>query len=287
MADELIPLNAFKSVVATLTGEEDQVYKAPTGVSTIVLSAQITNNGTQTEEIVIKLAPNRILPIPQVSGIINSGSFFSSSALITENKNFLKKEVAAYTRFNNNLQEIPFGFSQSRYEEYVDTSVNAITFDIINSGSTIRTNKAAFSFYDKDGTLLIPEGQITASINAIKYTNTLAQKIILNESVTGSDDVDRLYQTNVTQSINTNLISESGSLNIINQLFTVISDTIEDPVKSTQTPVDFVSRFPIPQGDSFSPVVAGKLVLEEDYGLVFSGSTDLTVALSILETANE
>jgi hypothetical protein len=26
MADELIPLNAFKSVVATLTGEEDQVY---------------------------------------------------------------------------------------------------------------------------------------------------------------------------------------------------------------------------------------------------------------------
>jgi hypothetical protein len=287
MADELIPLNAFKSVVATLTGEEDQVYKAPTGVSTIVLSAQITNNGTQTEEIVIKLAPNRILPIPQVSGIINSGSFFSSSALITENKNFLKKEVAAYTRFNNNLQEIPFGFSQSRYEEYVDTSVNAITFDIINSGSTIRTNKAAFSFYDKDGTLLIPEGQITASINAIKYTNTLAQKIILNESVTGSDDVDRLYQTNVTQSINTNLISESGSLNIINQLFTVISDTIEDPVKSTQTPVDFVSRFPIPQGDSFSPVVAGKLVLEEDYGLVFSGSTDLTVVLSILETANE
>src|SRR5210317_1039023 len=287
MADELIPLNAFKSVVATLTGEEDQVYKAPTGVSTIVLSAQITNNGTQTEEIVIKLAPNRILPIPQVSGIINSGSFFSSSALITENKNFLKKEVAAYTRFNNNLQEIPFGFSQSRYEEYVDTSVNAITFDIINSGSTIRTNKAAFSFYDKDGTLLIPEGQITASINAIKYTNTLAQKIILNESVTGSDDVDRLYQTNVTQSINTNLISESGSLKIINQLFTVISDTIEDPVKSTQTPVDFVSRFPIPQGDSFSPVVAGKLVLEEDYGLVFSGSTDLTVVLSILETANE
>ena len=287
MADELIPLNAFKSVVATLTGEEDQVYKAPTGVSTIVLSAQITNNGTQAEEIVIKLAPNRILPIPQVSGIINSGSFFSSSALITENKNFLKKEVAAYTRFNNNLQEIPFGFSQSRYEEYVDTSVNAITFDIINSGSTIRTNKAAFSFYDKDGTLLIPEGQITASINAIKYTNTLAQKIILNESVTGSDDVDRLYQTNVTQSINTNLISESGSLNIINQLFTVISDTIEDPVKSTQTPVDFVSRFPIPQGDSFSPVVAGKLVLEEDYGLVFSGSTDLTVVLSILETANE
>ncbi len=287
MADELIPLNAFKSVVATLTGEEDQVYKAPTGVSTIILSAQITNNGTQTEEVVIKLAPNRILPVPQVAGIINSGSFFSSSALIVENKNFLKKEVAAYTKFNNNLQEIPFGFSSSRYEEYVETAVNAVTFDIINSGSTIRTNKAALSFYDKDGVLLIPDNQITASINAISYTNTLAQKIILNESVTGSDDVDRLYQSNVTQSINTNLIAESGSSNIIRELFTVISGAIQDPVTETQTPVEFVTNFPIPSGDSFSPVVAGKLVLEEDYGLVFSGSTDLTVVLSILETANE
>jgi hypothetical protein len=287
MADELIPLNAFKSVVATLTGEEDQVYKAPTGVSTIILSAQITNSGTKTEEVVIKLAPNRIVPIPQVDGIINSGSFFSSSALITENKTFIEKEVAAYTRFNNNLQEIPFGFSSSRYEGYAETSVKAVTFDMINSGSTIRTNKAALSFYDKDGVLLIPDNQITASINAIKYTNTLAQQIILNESVTGSDDVDRLFQSQITQSFNTNLSAESGSSNIINQLFTVVSDIIEDPVTSVQTPVEFVTNFPIPQGDSFSPVVAGKLVLEEDYGLVFSGSTDLTVVLSILETANE
>jgi hypothetical protein len=158
---------------------------------------------------------------------------------------------------------------------------------MINSGSTIRTNKAALSFYDKDGVLLIPDNQITASINAIKYTNTLAQQIILNESVTGSDDVDRLFQSQITQSFNTNLSAESGSSNIINQLFTVVSDIIEDPVTSVQTPVEFVTNFPIPQGDSFSPVVAGKLVLEEDYGLVFSGSTDLTVVLSILETANE
>lgn len=287
MADELIPLNAFKSVVATLTGEEDQVYKAPKGVSTIILSAQITNNGTQTEEVVIKLASNRILPVPQVGNITNSGSFYSSSALIVENKNFLKKEVAAYTRFNNNLQEVPFGFSSSRYEEYVETAVNAVTFDIINSGSTIRTNKAALSFYDKDGDLLIPNNQITASIDAISYTNTLAQKIILNESVTGSDEVDRLYQSNVTQSINTNLVAESGSSNIIRELFTVISGAIQDPVTETQAPVEFVTNFPIPSGDSFSPVVAGKLVLEEEYGLVFSGSTDLSVVLSILETANE
>jgi hypothetical protein len=286
MADE-IALNAFKSVVANLTGEEDQVYQAPTGVSTIVLSAQITNNNTLPEEVVIKIASNRVVPVPQVDDILNSGSFFSASALLTQNANFIKKEVAAYTRFNNNLQEVPFGFSQSRYEEYTDTALSAVTYDMINSGSTIRTKKAALSFYDKDGDTLLPDGQITASINAIKYANILSQKIILNESVTGSEDVDRLYQTNVTQSQIFDLIAESGSTNITNQLFTVISDTIEDPVTAVQPPTKYVTNFQIPSGDSFSPVVAGKLVLEEEYGLVLSGSTDLSVVLSILETANE
>lgn len=287
MADVFVPLNAFKSVVTTLTGEEDQIYTTPAGVSTIILSAQVTNNAGQTEEVVVKLASNRELPVPQLDDVLNSGSFFSSSALLTLNKEFIKKEVAAYTNYNNNLQEIPFGFSSSRFEGYVDTAVSAVAFDILTSGSKVRTNKAALSFYDKNGVSKILTGQVTASINAIDYANTLSQQIILNQSVTGSVDVDRLYQTNVTQSFDYTLISESGSGEIINQLFTVISDTIEAPVKEVQNPIELVSNFPIPAGDSFSPVVAGKLVLEQEFGLVFSGSQDLKVVLSLLESANE
>ena len=287
MADVFVPLNAFKSVVTSLTGDEDQIYTTPSGVSTIILSAQVTNNAGQTEEVVVKLASNRELPVPQLEDVLNSGSFFSSSALLTLNKEFLKKEVAAYTNFNNNLQEVRFGFSASRFEGYVDTAVSAVAFDILTSGSKVRTNKAALSFYDKNGVSKILSGQVTASINAIDYANILSQKIILNESVTGSVDVDRLYQTNVTQSFDYTLISESGSGEIINQLFTVISDTIEAPVKRVQEPIELVTNFPIPAGDSFSPVVAGKLVLEQEFGLVFSGSQDLKVVLSLLESANE
>jgi len=287
MADVFVPLNAFKSVVTSLTGDEDQIYTTPSGVSTIILSAQVTNNAGQTEEVVVKLASNRELPVPQLEDVLNSGSFFSSSALLTLNKEFLKKEVAAYTNFNNNLQEVRFGFSASRFEGYVDTAVSAVAFDILTSGSKVRTNKAALSFYDKNGVSKILSGQVTASIAAIDYANILSQKIILNESVTGSVDVDRLYQTNVTQSFDYTLISESGSGEIINQLFTVISDTIEAPVKRVQEPIELVTNFPIPAGDSFSPVVAGKLVLEQEFGLVFSGSQDLKVVLSLLESANE
>jgi len=286
MADVFVPLNAFKSVVTTLTGEEDQIYTTPSGVSTIVLSAQITNNSTQNEPVTIKLASNREIPVPQIGGIINTGSMYSASALLEENLTFLKSEVAAFTRFNNNLAQVPFGFSQSRYEAYVDTAVNAVVYDIQNGG-TLRTNKASFTFYNKNGISLVPVGQVTASYEAINYTNTLAQQILLNESITGSVDVDRIYQTIYTQSFNYNLIAETGSQEIISQLFTVISDTIYDPVRETQEAVQFVTNYPIPIGDSFSPVVAGKLVLEEEFGLLFSGSSNLKVVLSLLESANE
>lgn len=286
MADVFVPLNAFKSVVTTLTGEEDQVYTTPSGVSTIILSTQVTNNGNQTEEVTIKLASNREIPVPQVAGIINTGSMYSASALLEQNLTFLKKEVAAYTNFNNNLLDTPFGFSQSRYEAYVDTTVNAVVYDIQNGG-TIRTSKAAFSFYNKNGETLVPTGQVTASYEAINYTNTLAQQILINQSITGSVNVDRIYQTIYTQSFNYGLIAETGSQEIISQLFTVISDTIYDPVRETQAAVELVRNYPIPKSDSFSPVVAGKLVLEQEFGLIFSGSTDLKIVLSLLESANE
>jgi hypothetical protein len=286
MADVFVPLNAFKSIVTALTGEDDQIYTTPSGVSTIILSTQVTNNGNKPELVTIKIASNRKIPVPQVADIINTGSMYSASALLDENLIFLKKEVAAYTSFNNNLSDIPFGFSQSRYEEYVDTSVTAVVFDVKNGG-TLRTNKAAFSFYNKNGETFVPISQTTASYDAINYTNILTQQILLNQSITGSVNVERIYQSIYTQSFNYDLIAETGSQEIISQLFTVVSNTIYDPIRETQTPIEFVRNFPIPVGDSFSPVVAGKLVLEQEFGLVFSGSSDIKVVLSLLESANE
>ena len=286
MADVFVPLNAFKSVVTTLTGEEDQIYTTPDGVSTIILSAQITNNGNSDEQVTVKLTSNRQIPVPQVASIINTGSMYSASALIVENKTFLQKEVAAYTQFNNNNLDEPFGFSQSRYETYVGTAIDAVVFDIKNGG-TLRTNKAALSFYDKNGVSKVPSDQITASYDAINYVNSLAEQILLNQSVTGSASVSRLYQTTTTQSINTNLIAETGSKEIVSQLFTVISETIYEPTRELQEAIELVSNFEIPRGDSFSPVVAGKLVLEEEFGLILSGSENLKVVLSLLESANE
>jgi len=288
MADVFVPLNAFKSIVTTLTGEDDTVYTTPTGVSTIVLSAQITNNSNSSvEEVTIKLDSNRKIPEPQLQNVINTGSFYSASALLEINREYIEKEAAAFVGFQNNLQDIPFSFTSSIFEERVNTVFDGVLFDIENGG-TLRTKKAALSFYDKNGVSLIrDEAQLTSSYDAITYANILSQQILLNESVTGSGEVDRLYQTNVTQSYNTDITIESGSATLISDLITIVADTIYDPITKPQEKIEFVSNYPIPKGDSLSPVVAGKLVLEQDFALVVSGSEDIKIVLSILESANE
>ena len=288
MADVFVPLNAFKSIVTTLTGEDDIVYSTPSGVSTIVLSAQITNNSnSNTEEVTVKLDSNRKIPEPQLQNVVNTGSFYSASALLEINRTYIEKEAAAYVGFQNNLQDIPFSFTSSIFEERIHTTFDGIVFDIENGG-TLRTKKAALSFYDKNGvSLIIGDAQLTSSYNAVTYVNTLTEQILLNESVTGSADVLRLYQTTFTQSYDESIVPESGSISLITDLLTIVADTVYNPTRVPQEKIEFISNFPIPKGDSLSPVVAGKLVLEQDFGLVFSGSEDLKVVLSILESANE
>jgi hypothetical protein len=286
MAEELIPLNAFKSVLTTLTGDNDIVYSAPKGVSTILLSAQITNTGELDEPVTISITSNRDLPVPQVDSISNTGSFFSASALIEKNQTFLEKESAAYISFQNNLTQIPFSFTSSFFEEYVRTAVDGVEADLI-AGGTLQSKKAALSYYNKNGEILIPNDYFTASYQSIDYAKELVSKILINESVTGSANVARIYQDSVTQSFDNTLLAETGSISASIDLLGAISETISNPTRVRQQPVDLITNVTIPAGDSLSPIVAGKLVLEQQFSLIVSGSTNLTVILSILESANE
>jgi hypothetical protein len=304
MADVFVPLNRFQSVISNLTGEEDEVYVVPKGVSTIALSVQITNTGTQTNKVSILIDSNNLLPVANFDNIYSgsmfisasvsiselSSSFYSASALLEKNKTFIVKEVGAYVQFNNNLSETPFGYSASFYEKNILRDLNAVIYDS-NNNTIIRTNKAANSYYDKNGETLIPDGQLTASLLAITYANALANQIIKNESVTGSVGIDRLYQTTFTQSFdNTYILTGSlysSSAYLVSSLYNVIKNNVESPIYQPQGRIELVKNVEIPIGDSLSPVVAGKLVLEDSYSLIFSGSTDLKVILSILESANE
>lgn len=287
MADVFVPLNTFKSVLTQLSGvEEDVIYTTPNGVSTILLSGQFTNKGNQTENINIRLDSNRQIPEPQTDSITSPGGYVTASLLIQENQTFIEKEATAYVEFLNNQEDIPFDFTASIFEGYVRTAVDGVQRDL-QSGSALRTERAALSYYDKNGEILIPNEYYTSSYTAIEYAGYLIQEILNNTSVTASSEVSQLYQNNVTQSILPSLTAESGSITLTDELITVIVQTIEDPVRVEQQPLELVNDIEILPNDSFSPVVAGKLVLEEGFSLLVSGSSNMTVILSILESANE
>jgi hypothetical protein len=307
MAEVFVPLNRFQSVVTNLTGEEDEIYATPLGVSSIVLSCQVTNNSLVTQPVTMLVTSNRELPIPSFEGIYISSSFYSgstsleqfsgsfdsASALINLNRQFIRKEVASYTAFQNNLQETPFTFTPTRFEDYALGATDAIASDIANS-RTLRTDKEAKTYYTKNGVNIIKtfyDEEYSSSLFAVEYVGKLASQIIKNQSVTGSTEITRLYQTAVTQSFDANFAISgsdwSGSNYIISELLNVIIDTIENPNLVAQPPIKLVTNVTIPAADSLSPVVSGKLVLEEGYGFIVSGSTELSVILSLLESANE
>jgi hypothetical protein len=290
MAEVFVPLNRFQSVVATLTGEQDEIYATPAGVSSIVLSCQITNNSGLNQPVTIFVTSNKELPVPNFAGIEATGSYVSASALLTLNRQFIRKETAAYIQNQNGLSETPFTFVSSLFEGYALDEVDAFAYDIKNN-TTIRTNKYAKSFFTKNGVSVIDSTEYSASLLTIEYVNILAQQVIKNESITGSALVSTIYQSTVTQSFNTSItptaleISSSGYL--IGKLKDVVINTIENPTLVAQPAIQLVTNVLIPPADSLSPVVSGKLVLEETYGFIVSGSTQLSVILSLLESANE
>jgi hypothetical protein len=286
MAEVFVPLNRFQSVISTLTGEEDEVYKTPTGVSTIMLSAQITNTGVTNNPLTVLINSNRLIPVANFDGIEVTGSFVTASALLDLNKQFIITETFAFMQFQNNLLEEQLPISASFYQPQIQRNAEAISFDISNN-TIIRTTKAARSYYDKNGTSLILSGQLSASLQSVDYANLLSQQVLKNEHVTGSASITRLFQTSVTQSYNFDLTAESGSVELVEDLYNVIINNINNPIREPQPVIELIKNVEIPRQDSLSPVVAGKLVLEDGYGLIFSGSTDLTVILSLLESANE
>lgn len=308
MAEVFVPLNRFQSVVTTLTGEEDEIYSTPLGVSSIVLSCQVTNNSLVTQPVTMFVTSNREVPIPFFDLVYNGGSFVSesieglvplanfsgsltsASLLLTANRQFIRKEVAAYIEFENSLSETPFTFISSYFENSTLDNVDAVAADL-KTNKNIRTNKAAKGYYDKNGISLIDSTEYSASLEAIDYIKVLSKQIVANNSITGSQNVVRLYQNGVTQSIlplySTNTQQISQSIYVIDNLLDVIIATIKSPILVAQPPISLVTNVTIPAADSLSPVVSGKLVLEEGYGFIVSSSIECTVILSLLESANE
>jgi hypothetical protein len=286
MATTFIPLNKFKSVLSTLTGNETTLYTTPTGVSTIILSSQFTNMGMETETLTVYLDANTSIPNPNLDTITNTGSYTDTVYLLELNKDFIVSEVTAYTQFRNTTSPTPFALNPNEWKRELYRVVDGIIADLTDGGAK-NTETTIIEFYDKDGNLLIQNGRVDEMIVAIDYVNTVSQQVIRNTPITESVDVVMLYQTSVTQSYDNGYTFNPVSDLVIAELTDAITLELQTPTMIVKPKSSVVYKVPIPTEDSLSPVISGKLVLESGYSLIASGSSNISVVLSLLESANE
>lgn len=275
-----IPLNKFRAFIDTLNDVEQTIYQTPSGVSTIALSIQFTNNGNDTEFITVYINSNSKKLSPQFNTLTNDGSYNGAADLIQLNLDFIVDEVKAYI-IDFNLNNPPIiAIQPDVIAADIRKLVNAIIKDL-RRGEFTNSRLVITAFYDKYGVLASPQLQLNRKIQSITHTNTLLQSIINNVAITP------LYQSNLTQSFDGAIVDGDAGSTTIEIITNVASASLATPVFIDEPTVTLVNEYPIPQNDSFNPVVSGKIILEEGFSLIASGSSNISVVLSLLESANE
>lgn len=275
-----VPLNKFRAVLNTLNNVEQTIYKTPIGVSTIALSMQFTNTSNDTEYITVYVKSESQKISPQFQSFTNVGGYNGAATLIENNLDFIVEEVKGYiVQFNINNPPI-IAIEPDKIANDIRKLVTAIINDLRRGGFTF-SELAIISFYDKYGVLLTPQVQLGRKIESINYTDTVLQSIIQNQVVSP------LYQNQFTQSFDGSITDGNLASSTITNIIEVASSSLATPVFIEEPKVPLINNYPIPSNDSLNPVVSGKIILEEGYSLIASGSSNISTVLSLLESANE
>ena len=146
----------------------------------------ILNNGTAS--VTDKIVPNTTAS--------STASIVNAYNLLTANREYMQAEVVAYVDATRGS----FAFNQPKCERDTGLIVDALVQDLLFAGLS-QTTFAGLSYWNQS-TSSIP-GEATTTTNAINYVNSIAQKIIVN------DTSGTRYQSTVTQ--NTSLLPGTTS----------------------------------------------------------------------------
>lgn len=132
---------------------------------------------------------NPLLPMNVLTTQTNVGGLVNASSLLTKNKKFIQNEVLAYFTASvianlSNPGSIWYGYTFDSALCYRDagTFVDSIAKDIYEGGSGNTIVSA--DFISKIPSLIPAPGQTSTCSLAIRYINSLSQKIIRNQSIT-------------------------------------------------------------------------------------------------------
>ena len=215
------------------------VTSTPSGQARFSISTLAGQNTTATARISNSIAAIEAVLItgtvttPTFSAITGTTSTGQTSArdLLLNNITFIQSEVVSFLGANYpNLS-----YSQTKCKRDVQYIIWALVYDIMYGGNTATV--AAAKAYWNGVTRQIAASELTATLDAYNYVNTLAQAIITNTSLTTQ------YQLSIIQYQNTTLtggstVSTSVSSNIASLVSIINYNTVVSIVQPGTTGVD-------------------------------------------------
>ncbi len=113
-------------------------------------------------------------PVNTLTTQTNSGGYTNAARVIELNRDFIRAEVIAYL----NATYPSFVFNEDKCSRDIGIIVDALTYDLRNGGDN-RTINAGDSYRN---VAVVKSTQLTETVAAINYINTIGQRIIRNQA---------------------------------------------------------------------------------------------------------
>jgi hypothetical protein len=183
-------------------------YKNTASIDNISIGDAINASGVLVDPAV----PNAVITNISSTDI----RFSQAQTLIQNNKLFIQSEVVAYV----NATFTATVFDAATCKRDVGLIVDALVYDVTLGGNA-KSVIAGLSYYNGNN-LVIGSREVSATVAAFQYINTICQKIILNQAPS------TVYQNNVYQYFNTNLYNAGIASSVITARINDIVDIIQN-----------------------------------------------------------
>jgi len=233
-------INTTTSAIRYISSLTQQIILSTTGTRYQSVSSQVTsgNIGSNLEVYKVKTEFNTIVDIlvngtASVSDIIQPNSLTSSTNvnvinaynLLQSNKNYIKDEFIAYI----NSTTVGFSYNEANYRRDIGYIVDSVSFDILYGGNRQAVQSGVYYYSYNTSSSAISNYEITPTIDAYNYINSLTTKIILGQAITPKQTkVARVFSTTAT-SVESNLAQTN-----LNLIKTIIQD---GPTGYANTPI--------------------------------------------------
>jgi len=162
---------------------------------------------------------------PVYPPIDNKGSYRAAASLLSLNKLFIQNEIIAWInqQVNNNIAPFTSGFEYdiSLCSRDVGLIIDAMTFDLKYGGYN-RTISAALKYRSNASGLIAITTQLSQTVAALNHVNSLILNVIDNT------EIDPVYNNVRSQIIDEAFIAETGSNDVIDELFMALIDVISN-----------------------------------------------------------